>query len=131
MKNKLLTFCIITIFNMGCVNGQIKEKYFLLPDTKFEVLRHSTEIFNKMNKNPSALYLKVVLPKNVKENFGKLSKTTVLQLLTDTATDWATNLLLYEKYDKDAYLFSTVIKTRKEWLPIKKSEIDYWKRKLK
>jgi len=119
------------IFNISCVISQIKEKYFLLSDTKFEVLRHSTLILKSINKNPSALYLKVVLPQNVKKNFSKLSKATVLQLLTDTATDWATNLLLYDKYERDAFLFSTVIKSRKEWLPIKKSEIDYWKRKLK
>jgi hypothetical protein len=131
MKNKLLILSIIITFNIGFVSGQIKERNFLLSDTKFEVLKHSTAIFDSTNKNPSSLYLKVDLPQNVKDNFSKLSKATIMQLLADTTTDWATNLLLYEKYDRDAYLFFTVIHTRKDWLPVKKSDIAYWKKKLK
>lgn len=131
MKNKLLMLGIVATLNVGFVNGQAKEKKNLLSDTKFEVLRHSTAIFDSTNKNPSALYLKVDLPQSVKDNFGKLSKVTIMQLLADTTTDWATNLLLYEKYDRDAYLFFTVIHARKDWLPVKKSDIAYWKKKLK
>lgn len=131
MKNRLLIFGIVTILKVGFANAQIMGKELILSNTKFEVLRHSTAIFDSTNKNPSALYLKVDLPQNVKDNFGKLSKATVLQLLADTATDWATNLLLYEKYNRDAYLFFTVIHARKDWLPMKKSDIAYWKKKLK
>jgi hypothetical protein len=131
MKNKLLILSIIFTFNIGFVSGQIKDRNFLLSDTKFEVLKHSTAIFDSTNKNPSSLYLKVDLPQNVKDNFSKLSKTTIMQLLADTATDWATNLLLYEKYERDAFLFTQVIFSRKDWLPVKKSDIAYWKKKLK
>jgi hypothetical protein len=131
MKNKLLMLGIVATFNVGFVNGQANEKKNLLSDTKFEVFRHSTAIFDSTNKNPSALYLKVDLPQSVKDNFGKLSKVTIMQLLADTTTDWATNLLLYEKYDREAFLFFTVIHARKDWLPMKKSDIAYWKKKLK
>lgn len=130
MKNKLLILSIITILKISFANAQIMEKELLLSNTKFEIFRHST-VIDSANKNPSALYLKAELPQNVKDNFSKLSKATILQLLADTATDWATNLLLYEKYERDAYLFTTIIHVRKNWLPMKKADIAYWKKKLK
>jgi hypothetical protein len=129
MKIKLLILCILTIFKVSFVNAQVMKKELLLSDTKFEVFRRS--LMTRPRPKLPGLFLETKLPQNVKNNFSKLSKATIMQLLADTATDWATNLLLYEKYDRDAYLFSTVIKTRKEWLPVKKSDIAYWKKKLK
>ena len=125
----LIAYIIMSSSQMAV--GQIVEKNLLLSNTKFEVRLHSTAVFGKTNKNPSALYLNVALPQSFKDKFYKLPKATIFQLLSDTTTDWSTNLLLYEKYDKDAFLFSTVIKSRKEWLPIKRSEITYWKQKLR
>lgn len=128
---KLIILTALAIIHFCAVNGQNTDKTIMLSDTKFEVFKGSTAIFDNANKNPSALYLKVDLPKNVKDNFYKLSKTTIMQLLHDPATDWATNLLLYEKYKKDAYLFLEVIHARKDWLPLKKNDIAYWKKYLK
>lgn len=107
------------------------DKIINLSETKFEILKSSTEVFDDTNKSPSFLYLKVELPRNVKDIFCKLSKATIIQLLRDSVTDWSTNLLLYEKYKKDAYLFSEIIHTRRDWLPIKEKEIAYWKQTLK
>lgn len=129
MKNKLLILSIITILNISFADAQIKDTLSLLSDTKFEVFRKS--LMTRPKPELPGLFLETKLPQNVKDNFGKLSKATIIQLLTDPATDWATNLLLYEKYQKDAYLFSTVIHTRQDWLPMKKSDIAYWKKKLK
>jgi len=86
---------------------------------------------DRSNQKSPELFLEAKLTFEVKNNFDKLSKATIMQLLADTTTDWATNLLLYEKYDRDAYLFSTVIHKRKDWLPVKKSDIAYWKKILK
>jgi hypothetical protein len=129
MKNKLLILSIIAILNISFADAQIKDTLSLLSDTKFEVFRKS--LMTRPKPKLPGLFLETKLSQTVKDNFDKLSKATIMQLLSDTATDWSTNLLLYEKYDRDAYLFTTVIHTRKDWLPVKKSDIAYWKKKLK
>lgn len=129
MKIKLLILSIIITLNIGFVSGQTKEENFLLSDTKFEVFRRS--LMTRPRPKLPGLFLETKLPKSVKDNFNKLSKTIIMQLLADSTTDWATNLLLYEKYNRDAYLFFTVIHARKDWLPMKKSDIAHWKKKLK
>ena len=118
MKNKLLILSVITCLNINFVSGQIKEKDFLLSNIKFEVYRNS--LMTRPRPKLPGLFLETKLSQDIKDNFNKLSKATVMRLLADTATDWATNLLLYEKYNRDAFLFTTVIKTRKDWLPVKK-----------
>lgn len=129
MKIKLLILSIIIIFKIDFLSGQTKEENFLLSDTKFEVFRRS--LMTRPRPKLPGLFLETKLPQSVKDNFNKLSKATIMHLLADTTTDWATNLLLYEKYEKDAYLFTQVIHTRKDWLPLKKSDIAYWKKKIK
>lgn len=91
----------------------------------------SSVIVDHENPGVSVYTLKVKVPVEVKETFSKLSKATVIQLLKDTTTDWLTNLLLYEKYKKDAYLFFSIIHTREDWLPIKATEIRFWEANLK
>ncbi len=107
------------------------DKSILNKNVKFQVWRNSTSITDTSNKNPGFLFLKVDLPEFVKDTLKKLPNEYILKLLNDPATDWATNLFLYDYYEKEAYLFLTAISSRKDWLPIKQSEIKYWRKKMK
>lgn len=94
------------------------------------VWRSSNILTDTSNKNPGSLYLKVKSPEAIKDSLKKLSNENVIELLTDSTTDWATNLFLYDFYKKDAFLYFVVIQTRKDWLPTKDCEIKYWRKRL-
>ena len=127
---KLIYLLLLLSYSDNSI-GQNIDKSALFGNTKFEVLRKSTSLNDKTNTNPSALYLKVNLSQSVKDSFNKLSSKYIWRLLNDSSTSWTANLLLYEKYEKDAYLFFAVIHSRKEWLPMWKEDLKYWKIKLK
>ena len=113
------------------VGGQNLNKSKLFGDTKFEVLKKSTSLNDKSNTNLSALYLKVNLSQSVKDSFYKLSSEDIWQFLNDSTTSWTTNILLYEKYEKDAYLFFVKIHRKKDWLPMRNEDLKYWRNKLR
>gem|GEM_PF-4790669 len=47
--------------------------------------------------------------------------------LTDTTSDWATNLVLYYLSQEHAGAFNLLYKDRKSWLPYKEGAIAGWK----
>jgi len=52
-----------------------------------------------------------------------------LKHLCDENSDWASNLILYYLFDKDASKF-IIYDRRKKWLKIKKEDVEYWKKFL-
>jgi hypothetical protein len=52
-----------------------------------------------------------------------------LERLRNENSDWATNLILYYLYDKDASQL-IIFNVRKKWLRIKEDDIKYWKKFL-
>ena len=131
MKTKLIILSILAVINVSLITAQIKEVNFLNNKVRFEVFRQSTNVYDTSNKSPAAIYLKTNLPNNLKTEFSKFSKSLIISLLYDSQTDWVTNLLLYEIYKRNAFMYINVIKNRKNWLPIKKNDIKYWKKILK
>lgn len=126
-----LLYFIVMVCSSYSLKSQTFDKEALFGNPKFEVCRTSITITDKSNINPGSFYIEVALLQTLKNSFYKLNNKTVWQLLNDSTTDWATNLLLFEKYKKDAYLYFAKIKTREKWLPQKQSDTKYWKKELK
>lgn len=61
------------------------------------------------------------------ERFKLIKVEEWLCLLTNQATDWAANLILYQLHERDALLFKK-IKKREDWVKgMKERDIAYWK----
>ena len=57
-----------------------------------------------------------------------INKEEWIKLLLNNKTDWAANLILYDLYKKNAVVFNTVIKSRKDWINVSKdTDVSYWK----
>ena len=97
---------------------------------EFEVVRASAFSRGLQNSQEPGLSLRVKVSDSIKQRFFKLSPDAKLSLLKSDSTDWITNLLLYEEYGEDAFLYLTTIKTRTDWLPSKAVEVLKWKRFL-
>lgn len=73
----------------------------------------------------------VTLTKKEKETINKIDKATWLKLLNDSSKDFATNLILYDLYNKDAFIFS-INDRQDEWKKYsKKEDLKFWEKELK
>jgi hypothetical protein len=76
-------------------------------------------------------FIKVNLSTQEREVCKKIEKTEWLKMLSNDKMDWVTNLILYDLYGKNAISYCGEIKTRNEWLIIKKKkDVEYWKKIL-
>jgi len=82
---------------------------------------------------PFKYLLNVDLDSTQKSKLKKIHKLTWLNLLMNKKTDWASNLLLYYLYKKDAIEFVAVIKNRKDWILTEKNKknLKHWSRIMK
>jgi hypothetical protein len=74
-------------------------------------------------------YIELYLDTSLRKYFKKLDTTFWMIHLEDDRTDWATNIVLYYLYDRDASEF-VVYPNRSKWLRIKKIEIDEWRKRF-
>lgn len=73
----------------------------------------------------------VNLTKKEKETINKFDKATWLNLLNDSNKDFATNLILYSIYSKDAYILSKNDE-QGQWKKYRKDEdLKFWTTELK
>lgn len=67
--------------------------------------------------------------KNLKEEVSKWKYSDVLKFLSDDKTDWATNLILYYIYQKDAFMLLN--SKRAKWaINLKAVDMEYWRKFL-
>ena len=140
MKNKIkhyLIFAFIfTLTNLCLVKsifGQPNKCFFENDSIKFGYGRVGTRWLGNNKVIPSKYIVLVKSRDSVLECFKKNNKREILKLLKDPKTDWATNLLLYCLYKRDAIEYNVVITDRKKWLLLneKRNEIKYWTKHLK
>ena len=61
-----------------------------------------------------------------------IKKDEWIELLLNNKTDWAANLILYDLYERNAVVFNTVIKSRKDWVTVSKdTDVSYWEEFLR
>ena len=105
-----------------CYNDSIKYSFGLV----------GMKLINMNEVIPSKYIVVIDLNEEQAMILKNITKNTWLELLKDTTTDWASNLLLYHLKKRDAIEFYAVIKNRKDWILLKKNKEDlkYWKKYL-
>lgn len=107
----------------------LEHKFFNNDSIHYDIIYVSHSVLSKESSYISRHYVRIRMPQNYKKYL--LGKDTVFwsEHLRDENSDWATNLILYYLFDRDA---STMIiyDKRKKWLNVKKNEIEYWEKFL-
>ena len=127
MKSKKLFYFFIVLLFTNTLNSQNLDEFAWVnnKDIKYEFVRTSLKLISLDTVVPS----KVLVQVNIKDSsflpIDSLDKQMLLNNLINENRDWATNLLLYSIYEKDAYLLKDI--DRSEWtLYGKKEDLKYW-----
>ena len=128
----IITYFIVSIFLLfpNNSNAQTDFKIFLSDSIKFET------VYARIDEDAriifSELVLKTNLDEKIKDSFFKQSNKEILSYLLDSATCWATNLLLYEKFKDLPLHYLNDIKNRQDWeTDLKPFDIANWTKQLK
>jgi len=114
-----------------------------ISQTKFSFIKNDSLKYHfgyvGMKVNPktkgftlSKFIIKIDLTDSAGDLLKRIKKNEWISKLTDSTTDWATNLLLYYLYERDATQYKVNITNREYWLILnqKQKEIRYWKKYL-
>ena len=128
LKKIIIILC--PVFFMSNLYAQISYKKYLSNSIQWDLVYGG--INGDEKNNLSELILKTNLPDSIKNTFFKLPNKQLITFLKDSATSWATNLLLYEKYREYPGHFLKSVRNKKNWesTGIKKIDIKYWPKKL-
>jgi hypothetical protein len=129
--NSYILVILFLLFSVAS-NAQINFKLYLNDSIRFDLIL--SRIHGDERNNFSELILKTNVDEGIKKSFFKLPNQQLLAFLNDTATAWATNLLLYEKYREDPTVYCNAVKDKRDWnreILIKKADIVYWTKFLK
>ncbi len=132
MLQKIYLFIsLITLLRVQQAEGQK-----VLPadnlSIRFTVLRTSLQLLDSNRVSPSRNMIQVEMSDTVKIQLKALPKTVWMDWLQNKSTDWAANLILYDLYQKDAFLYWNIIKKRSDWmLAAKEDDLAYWSNTLK
>jgi hypothetical protein len=79
----------------------------------------------------SGRYVELQIPRDCKNLLLKRDSIFWINHLTNEKQDWATNLVLYYLYQKDATGLAYLFDSRSKWLKFKNDDISYWKKIFK
>jgi hypothetical protein len=123
-------FAVIFLLFVNNLNAQTDFKKYLNDSIKFETVYARNDEDARISA--SELVLKTNLGENIKDSFFKQSNKEILSYLKDSATCWATNLLLYEKFKDLPLHYLNDIKNRQDWeADLKPFDIANWTKQLK
>lgn len=133
MKTILLkVIIIIPLLSKG--QDEINERYrFITNDSiRYDVLSVAPTLKATNKIRVTKYFVTVNISQNERRKYKKLNYKQWLLLLENNKTDWATNLILYDLYEKNANSFFFDIKSRKQWVVSQKEkDIKYWGKYLK
>ena len=123
----------LIIFLSGKVYSQcdsFEHRIFKNDSIKFTIVFVSPSVADPKRKM-SGRYVQLNMAKECEMLLLKKDFAFWMRHLTNEKEDWATNLVLYYLYRKDATAIAYLFSTREKWLKIKKDEVKYWSQKLK
>jgi hypothetical protein len=122
-------FCALLFVSYHVAFSQTKQNVVDNSTVAFDVVRY----FMRITTNgvvPAKFVISVKVPSEEKEKFKQSDKFKLLELLSNEETDWATNLLLYDVFEKDASIL--LLYDREEWVyEAKETDIEYWRKTLR
>ncbi len=132
MKQIFFSIIIFLFFinSTSCQTGKIS--HILNNESfKFVLVRTSTNILDSNSIEVSKTVVRATITANNRAKLKKVKDEDWIALLTNESTDWATNLYLYNFFNRDATQFE-VIKTKEDWRKCcKEKDIEFWKKNLR
>lgn len=123
----LLSLYSILIYSQKSIPKKVVS--FLSSNLKYEVIIESSNINKGLARNVG-YRIRLGLDVEKIKAFDLLDCNQIMFLLKNKRTDWNTNLILYQIYNKDASLFINM-KSRKDWIKFSKFEdIVFWEMKF-
>jgi hypothetical protein len=117
--------CVLLFWTMGQANAQGLMQHLSNATFQYEVARYSSKFLPGGKVKPTTYMITTSVSEEVKEEIRMLDTHLLLDLLNNEGTDWATNLVLYEIFKKDASLIWFI--NREDWLLAGKTEdLYYW-----
>ena len=116
----------------GSCHDKITSKEVLLYNSQVNFVVHSGMSYpiNDSVLGVHSDYVGMDIDSSLYSKVKHLSYSNSIKLLRNQTTDWATNLLLYAVYKRDAKSLDTE-ERRDEWLKCgKKTDIKYWRKFL-
>jgi hypothetical protein len=122
-----LILAVTLVFLSLALDGQNKQIKIDNNSIKYRISRISMQLINDSQAVAAKYIIRVQMSTKDKNEIKKWGKNKWEELLQDKKTDWAANLILYDKYERDAILFNSVIKSRKDWLLTERQkDLNYW-----
>ena len=131
MKERSVYLLTLLFFVLSTAHGQHKV-FIKNAKIKFNVFRTSFEFIDTIQVILPKYFIRVDLNGKQRKEVKTLTKDDWMNFLNDNRFDWAANLLLYDMYERDAFLFFGGIKNKERWrLSQKEADIQYWSQYLK
>jgi len=115
--------------NMYSQCDSFENRVFKNDSIKFTIVFVSPSVADP-KRRVSGRYVQLNMTKECEMLLLKKDSAFWMHHLTNVKDDWATNLVLYYLYQKDATAIAYLFSTREKWLKIKRDEIRYWRQKL-
>jgi hypothetical protein len=129
---RLIAVCCLIVSGVSAFGqtDSVYDNYLKNGSIKYGVLFTSHNLVNKNSDGANRYRINVELPEEAIIYFRSKDSAYWITHLTDTASDWATNLIMYFLTKRDASAFYALYINRSAWLPYKKSDIRDWREKL-
>jgi hypothetical protein len=130
---KIAVFIVACMLYVKQTSGQINEvnKFINNDSIKFDLVMTMPDFENGIYHSDYALIVNS-LDSAERVIVQSLNKNQWVQLLKNSKSDWAANIILYSMYKKSAGIFRAAVKTRDSWIEnSRQADIDYWQSFLK
>jgi hypothetical protein len=131
MKSVLFTFSILILFSSKSYSqaDSFENRLFSNDSIRYDLIYVSPSVVTNDRGKIARYHVRLQMSKDERTYFLKKDTTFWLNRLCNENSDWATNLVLYYLFDRDASHF-IIFDKRIKWLKIKKNEILDWKKFL-
>ncbi len=123
-------FLIVLLFNHLQSFSQVDSldrTLFNNDSIRYMVVRVAEKINSSSPAKITMRYIDIEIPRHLRKYLLTLKMDFWLQRLSNENSDWATNLVLYNLYKRDAILLAVVYTNRNKWLKGKNEDVEYWK----
>jgi hypothetical protein len=125
----IFLICFFVGLKSYCQFDSLSHQFFDNDSVRYDIIYVSHGVLSKDSNHISKHYIRVRMSKVYRNYLVKKDSVFWLDRLRNDRSDWATNLILYYLYDKDASTL-IVFNDRKKWLRIKYDDIRYWRKFL-
>lgn len=124
----LITFLFFSALHNGVFSqvDTVTKKYLNNDSIRYFIVTKSSRARSFTERTPTMEYVGIEMNLKTYNSFLKRSEDFWLSHLRDSSSDWATNLVLYNLYKRDAFIIKHGIKDRNKWMPLKEDDINYW-----